>query len=123
MLVGDQIGNAPSEQAKDITTQAERFLDGCGGFHRSRRSMMEAAAYTTAAATCKNLDRAVLGLRGQHRGVGHDDDTAHDRVDATLVRVPARRQVGNSKAPVRFHCARIEGASASSSKHPSWVTV
>lgn len=63
MLIRNQVGNAPGEQAQNVAAQIERFLNGCGSFHRVRRfRLQEAAAYTRLTLTCKNPGGASLGL-------------------------------------------------------------
>ena len=44
--------------------------------------------------------------------VGHDDDAAHNGMNAALIRVSARRQAGNGIGATGFHRAGVEGATS-----------
>ena len=45
-LIRNQVGNAPGEQVQNVAAQIERFLNGCGSFHRVRRFRLYSRSLT-----------------------------------------------------------------------------
>ena len=53
-----------------------------------------------------------LGLGGEQGGVGHNDEAAHNRMNATLIGISARRKVRDRVGASRVDGAGIKGATA-----------
>ncbi|MCC2639903.1 MAG: hypothetical protein K0S45_316 [Nitrospira sp.] len=69
-------------------------------------------AESNPAKTTSHVFYVYSGLGGKQRGIGHNNNPAHNRMDAALIGVTAWLQAGNRIGSARFDGAGIECAPA-----------